>query len=369
MAKRRDYALEGKAAGKVIAAPDLAYLPPSPRRWRPGIGVIGCGGISEYHLRAYRSQGWNVVALCNRTEAKARARQKEFYPRAAVYSDYREVLKRDDVEVVDVTTHPEERVAIIRDAIAAGKHVLSQKPFVTDLDVGERLVDLADRKGVRLAVNQNGRWAPHFAYMRAAVAKGLIGQPIAAHFGVHWDHNWVKGSPFEALRHLVLYDFGVHWFDMMSAFMGDKLATGVYASEAVSPSQKVRPPLLAQAIVEYDGAQGSIVFDADVRFGKADRSYVAGSRGVIESLGPSLTEQSVALHTPRGVARPKLKGDWFTNGFVGTMGELLAAVEASREPANGARENLRSLALCFAACASAAAGKPMTPGRVRRLPG
>jgi predicted dehydrogenase len=369
MAKKRDYALAGKRGGMKIGAPKLAYLPPMPRRWRPGIAVIGCGGISEFHLRAYRQAGWDVVALCNRTVGKARARQKEFFPKAEVYADYRDVLRRADVEVVDITTHPEERAAIIRDSIAAGKHVLSQKPFVTDLDVGERLVDLADRKGVKLAVNQNGRWAPHFSYMRAAIAKGLIGAPMAAHFGVHWDHNWVKGSHFEELRHLVLYDFGVHWFDMMSAFMGDRVARRVYATEARSASQKVRPPLLAQAVVEYEGAAGSVVFDADVRWGKADRTYVAGTKGVIESLGPSLTEQVVALHTAGGVARPKLTGDWFTSGFVGTMGELLSAVEAGREPANGARENLRSLALCFAACASAASGRAVVPGRVRRLPG
>jgi predicted dehydrogenase len=178
----------------------------------------------------------------------------------------------------------------------------------------------------------------------------------------------VKGTHFEELRHLVLYDFGVHWFDMMCALMPGRAARRVYATEAVSASQKVRPPLLAQAVVEYDGGQGSVVFDADVRFGKADRTYVAGTKGVIESLGPSLTEQVVTLHMSKGVARPKLVGDWFTNGFVGTMGELLSAVEQRREPSNGARENLRSLALCFAACASAASGRPMVPGRVRRLP-
>ena len=55
-------------------------------------------------------------------------------------------------------------------AIDAGKHILSQKPFVVDLDVGEELVAQAEARGVKLAVNQNGRWAPHFSYMRQAVA-------------------------------------------------------------------------------------------------------------------------------------------------------------------------------------------------------
>ena len=52
---------------------------------------------------------------------------------------------------------------MIETALAAGKHVLSQKPFVLDLDDGTRLADLADESGVVLAVNQNGRWAPHLS--------------------------------------------------------------------------------------------------------------------------------------------------------------------------------------------------------------
>ena len=56
-------------------------------------------------------------------------------------------------------------------------------------------------------------------------------------------------------------------------------------------------------------------------------------------------------------------------GFRGTMGELLCSIEEDREPMNGARENLRSLALCFAAIAAANEGCAKTPGEVRRLPG
>ena len=53
-------------------------------------------------------------------------------------------LARDDIDVVDITTHPAERPPLIETALTAGKHVLSQKPFVLDLDVGRRLADLAD---------------------------------------------------------------------------------------------------------------------------------------------------------------------------------------------------------------------------------
>src|SRR5438128_9876086 len=112
MAGKRDYALAKDSAGARFDAPELAYRPRDPERYRPRIGLIGCGGITEYHLRAYKAAGYEIVALCNRTEAKARARQREFYPRADVYTDYRDLLRRDDIEVVDVATHPAERVSI-----------------------------------------------------------------------------------------------------------------------------------------------------------------------------------------------------------------------------------------------------------------
>jgi len=370
MAKKpaRNYTAAGVARSKIFAAPALPYLPQDPARYNPPIGLIGCGGITTKHLAAYKAAGYNVVALCNRTIAKARARQREFFPQAAVYSDYRDLLKRDDIEVVDITTHPTERVGLIKAAIAARKHILSQKPFVTDLGVGQKLVDLADSRGVKLAVNQNGRWAPHFAWMRKAIAANLIGQPNSAHLSVHWDHNWIKGTPFESIRHILLYDFAIHWFDILTCFMGSQTPRRVFSSTAVSPSQRPKPALLGQVLIEYDHAQASLVFDADVRFGPDARSYISGTSGTLIARGPSITEQNVTLHTAKGIATPKLRGEWFTNGFHGTMAELLLAIEQRREPSHSARDNLRSLALCFAACASADRKRPVVPGSVRKLP-
>ena len=60
--------------------------------------------------------------------------------------------------------------------------------------------------------------------------------------------------------------------------------------------------------------------------------------------------------------------DEFPDGFHGTMGELLCAIEEGREPSHSARNNLRSLALCYAAVASAETGQPVEPGRVQGMP-
>lgn len=350
-----------------IAAPVLPYQPRDPQRYRPRIGLIACGGITASHLTAYRKAGYQVVALCDLIPSRMRRRQKQFYPKADLYRDYRDLLARDDVDVVDVATHPAEREPILQDALNAGKHVLSQKPFVLDLDFGRKLVRLADRKGVKLAVNQNGRWAPHFSYIREAISAGLIGEVIAAHLSVHWSHNWVKGTRFDKVRHCILYDFAIHWFDILSCFLGGRKARSVYASFTRSPAQTAAPRMLAQAAIEYDGAQASLTFDADVHFGGEDRTYVAGTKGTIVALAARGRGPKVTLFGARGYASPTLRGKWFPDGFHGTMGELLRAIEQRREPSHSARNNLESLALCFAAVASAETHRPVHPGSVRRL--
>jgi len=80
-----------------------------------------------------------VVALCDLDEDRAIRRRGQFYPDAWITTDYRALLKRNDIEVVDIATHPLERLPLIEAALIAGKHVLSQKPFVLDLPEGERL--------------------------------------------------------------------------------------------------------------------------------------------------------------------------------------------------------------------------------------
>lgn len=353
---------------KTFKAPELPYLPPKPKSYRPKIGVIGCGGVTQWQFTAYKQAEFDIAALCDCDESRALGRQKEYYPDAKVYSDYRELLKRDDIEIVDVTTHPLERVAIIEAALRAHKHVLSQKPFVLDLDTGHRLVELAEKMNRKLAVNQNGRWSPHFSYLRQLVANGYLGEMMAAHLTVSWNHNWTAGTPFDSIRHLLLYDFAIHWFDILTQFLPGKKAQQVFAAIRHAPQQKSKPALLGQTMIEFENAQATIVFDGSTTEGSYDTSHLVGTKGTALSEGPNINDQRITLRTADGIATPELSGRWFMQGFQGTLAELICAIEEKREPNNNARENLVSLALCFAAIASAETGRPQTPGEVRTPP-
>jgi predicted dehydrogenase len=351
-----DYALVAKAAAE-IEAPDLPYRPPMPRHRGAPIALVGAGGISAAHLEAYARYGLNVVAICSRDLDRARARRDAYFPAARVTDDFDSLLSDPTATVLDLTAHPDVRLDLMKRALKADKHVLSQKPFVEDLDDGHELVELAEQRDLKLAVNQNGRWAPHLAYIREAVYAGLIGEVTGVHVEIRWNHGWIAGTPFEAMDDLILWDFGIHWFDFLASVIGDG-ARSVYATAARAAGQTARPPLLAQALIAFDGGQASLVFDGATRYGARDSTSVIGANGVVSSTGSDLGHQAVEFYTEAGVARPVLTGAWFNDGFAGAMGELLCAIEDDREPLNSARANLSSLKLCQAALRSVRTGAP-----------
>jgi len=356
-----EYGLSREKKTAEIELPKIDYLPPKPKNYNPAIALIGTGGISEYHLKNYQHCGYNVVALANRTLEKAEALRGKFFPQASIHQDYRNILKMDEVELVDVTSHPADRLPILHDCLNAGKHVLSQKPFALNLEDAKKLVDVANHKKVNLAVNQNGRWAPHFSYIRNAVRQGLIGEVTSIDFSLQWDQTWIKGIPsFEEMEHLILFDFAIHWFDITACIMEDQKAKSIFATTLHHAGQVYNPPALASVIIEYPQTQVRMSFNAHCTRGEEDVTTVVGTKGTLRSRGSGLNEQpEMEVHLQKGSITVPLIGCWFESGFQGAMGELLSAIEEDRTPYHSACNNLKTLDLCFAAQRSADQGSPV----------
>ena len=339
-----------------------------------GIGLVGCGWVASMQLAAYREAGFPVVALTDRTPAKAERLRDEYAPGATVHADVEALLADDAVTVVDIATHASGRPAVVEQALRAGRHVLSQKPFVEDLDEGEALCDLADQVGRTLAVNANGRWAPHFAALLDTVASGRLGDVTSADFWVYWPHDAVVADmpAFATMADLVLYDFGIHWFDLVGALLPDEVRS-VFAQVGRRSGQLVSAPTQAQVVVDAGAAQVSLRFRAAEPRAERGGYRVDGTQGSVLHEGGSLGGSSVLVVSGTGDAAHEevldIGTDWFGPGLAGTMGELLVAVEDGRPARNDARTALPGLALCFAAVESARTGMPVVPGTVRRRPG
>lgn len=347
--------------------PKLDYRPRGPRRPRQHkLGLIGCGAISQFHLIAAKSFGVEIVALADIDLAAAKKRRDEFAPKAEVYGDYRELLARDDITVVDIATHTAVRQGQIEDALKAGKHTLSQKPFTFDLDAGKRLVRLARKNGVQLGVNQNGRWAPHFGALLSAARSGRLGDIHTLDMAVQWNHTWVRGSKFAELHHLILSDFAIHWFDVAAQTFGDRRARSVFANSVKAPNQDLKVPMLSNVAVNFGDGLATMAFSAyETLDPQSEYLCCVGSKGVLRGAGPLYALPELDLITRKGSVKIPLGGKWLPDGFRGALGEFLRAIEEGRESTINAEANLRSLELCFAALASADTGQPKIPGKIK----
>ena len=360
------YALVAAAVPE-IDAPALPYMPPAIER-DVRLAIIGCGGIASTHLAAYQSRGWKVVAFCDIDKNRAQSRAEQFFPDALVTDNPEDIFALSNLDAIDIATHTRHRPPLLRRAIECGHHVLSQKPFVTDIQTGSDLISLATGKGVMLCVNQNGRFAPHLSYIRELVTSGTLGRITSIHTQIHWNHTWIAGTPFAKMRDIVLYDFGIHWFDFVASLLPVDAAVTVTAFRGDPRDDLGLPPLEATAVVEWPGGRATMSFDAGCLYGSGDSTTVIGTDGSVTSTGPDLGTQTLSVHLKSGRATPNLEGKWFNDGFAGTMAELLDASATGRVARNGAEGNLRSLMLCFAAIESANTGCPVKMGSITRLP-
>ena len=160
-----------------------------------------------------------------------------------VYPTAEDLLADPAVRYVDIATGPEGRLAWIEAAVAAGKHVLAQKPLTLSADDLARLPAVlarAEAAGVRVAVNHNGRWAPPWRAATLLVRDGAIGRAV----GVTHLHDKplppLAGTPFDDVPHMLLTDYLLHWVDITRTWLQDGGAgpvTSVQASDSRVPGQ------------------------------------------------------------------------------------------------------------------------------------
>lgn len=347
----------------------IDYRPRRPLTLDRSIAMVGVGSIAAMAARAYRAAGYRVVAVCDVDRARAEAFRDRFFPQATAYTDLEVLLAHEEAEVIDIATHTNVRPRLVRTALEAGRHVHSQKPFVEDISLGESLVRLAFERGLTLAVNQNARWAPQFAYLLTAVQQGALGRVASADFELHWDHDTpIRGTPFALMEDLLLLDFGIHWFDLVATVFADRTAERVYASTAKRSGQLTGVPTMATAIIDYPEGQATITLRGSAAHDDSGRYRVDGTQASLSADGTYLGGSTVEVIENLSVTSVPLAGTWMPDAMGGTMGELLLSLDQNREPVTSARRVLDSLRISFAAAWSARVGCPIDPATVNGPP-
>ena len=124
-----------------------------PRKRDFGIGIVGAGGIVNYaHLPAYRQAGFRVVGITDLDLHRANETAKA-HGISRIYRNLEELLADPEIAIVDVAVFPQEQLRIVRQAAAAGKHMLCQKPLAYSYGEAVQAVEAARVARVKLAVN------------------------------------------------------------------------------------------------------------------------------------------------------------------------------------------------------------------------
>ena len=189
---------------------------------RLGIGILGCGFISQYHLNALASvEEAAVVAVCDRSEERARALAGTYeVPR--VYSELESMLDDAEVEAVLILTpnhvHKEQTI----EAVRRGRHVMVQKPFARSVSEGREMLAAARKAGVVLAPSFMHRFAVETRQAKRYIEEGAIGRPTSFHI-----RNGVMSSTWASWFYDAdltgggaVIDVGVHGIDVVRYLLG-----------------------------------------------------------------------------------------------------------------------------------------------------
>ncbi len=163
---------------------------------RVGIGIIGCGNISAAYLKAARRFPiLDVRAVADIDQKAAEARGAEFGIPVRSVAD---LLADTSIEIVVNLTIPAAHVAVGLDAIAAGKHVHSEKPLAIDVADGRKLLEAAAAKGLRVGCAPDTFLGGAHQTCRKLIDEGAIGRPIAgtAFFGTAGHERWHPNPAF-----------------------------------------------------------------------------------------------------------------------------------------------------------------------------
>jgi predicted dehydrogenase len=297
------------------------------------LAFLGCGFITQVHSRQLRSLGGDVTcAYASRDGAKAEA----FCRRSGgigYYASYESAIADDRIDAVVVAVPPRWHLDLALQALAAGKHVLVEKPAFLRLEDYETVVRARDQAGRVVLVGENDHYKPLAVRLRKLLADGVVGDLVFAHFTTiahrlkrqdDWrnDEAIAGGDAF--------FEEGIHWLHVAGSL--GPVITSIHGYRPVvsraGPDRRVKSMLVA---FRYDnGAVGSLYYSREIPslLRGLRLSKLFGRRGVITF------ESNGTFVLVRGVGLPKLLLPGFRDirGYQAMYRDFLGAIREGRPP-------------------------------------
>ena len=330
--------------------------------------LVGCGAISWAWIdAAQKTPGLEIVALVDLDQEAARRRATEYRLTEALFdTNLTAVLDKVAPDIVFDCTAPEAHVEVTLEALRHGCHVLGEKPMADSMEDARRMASAAQEAGKLYAVMQQRRFDPNIRRLKRFLEIGAIGRVVTVHSDFH------LGVHFEGFRtdmpHVLLLDMAIHTFDQ-ARYLTDNDAQTVYCHEWNPPVSWSGHEPSAVAIFEMGngivytyrgswcaeglrtawesqwrviGDKGSVLWDGAETF----RAEVVAKRSGFYS---DLREVEVPLY--ENLDSPDAGGS--EHHHTRLIRDFCDAVRTGRTPSTICTDNIKSLAMVFAAIDSA----------------
>jgi predicted dehydrogenase len=330
--------------------------------------LAGCGGISGAWLKAFPGiPGLEIAGLVDIREEAAQKRRNEFgLADSRVGTDLNAMLEATRPEVVFDCTIPEAHYAVVRSSLAHGCHVLGEKPLADTLAKALEMVEAAKRSGKTYAVIQNRRYDARIRRLRSFLRSGSIGRLttlnsdfyLGAHFGGFRDH----------MEHVLILDMAIHTFDA-ARFISGADPVRVYCKEWNPAGSWYDHAASALCIFEMtDGVvycyRGSWCAEGMNTTWECDWRAIGDRGSVLWDGAEGFRAQSVVstggfVSELRAVEVPPNSEPDKEGGHAGQIADFLRCIRSGEMPETVCTDNIKSIAMVFAAIESASSGLPV----------
>lgn len=200
--------------------------------------IIGCGRISYKHIEALikNKDEASLVSVCDIIESNALAKKNEYESKinneksVNVYTDYKEMLEKENIDVVTIATesgyHPE--IAIY--CMNKGKHVIVEKPMALSIEDADKMIECAKKNNVKLCVSHQNRFNKPIKKLREAIESNRFGKLVNGTARILWNRNmnYYKQAPWRGTWKLdggTLMNQCIHNIDLLQWMMGGEIDT------------------------------------------------------------------------------------------------------------------------------------------------
>ena len=335
-----------------------------------GFGLIGCGLISDTHLKAIRQvEGARVVAVADAVEAVAQATAEQYG--CDWHGDYREMIARDDIDIVNITAPSGLHAPIGIDCARAGKHVICTKPIDVTLEKIDALISACRQHGVKLAATHQCRATECYVTIERAIDEGRLGRILYARASLPWYRRpeYYEGwhGTWELDGGGALMNQSVHYVDLLVWLLGDPVSVAGKVDCLAHDNMETED--FAAATVQFrSGAYATVLGTTCTYGGKPGRLSVHGTKGNVAAEADRLVEWDVEGEPPIAAERERATGaadpgaglEFAVAAHVVQISDVIEAVRQDREPILNGPEARRAVELILAVYESSRTGRHVT---------